>query len=127
MEGLARNQRDGTLGRIFECYVRYLFFKGGEVRLRKRRLYGDSDKRKKPEPRQGFTIPENLEHKPFGAMVDFAIPKKDTRTSWTPGPNFPSVDIILTPSSLFQVTIFPHHPIKQEPLRKVLEKLPAKE
>src|SRR5256885_16590063 len=29
MEGLARNERGGTLGKIFECYVRHLFFKGG--------------------------------------------------------------------------------------------------
>src|SRR5437763_2470050 len=39
-------------------------------------------------------------------------------TIWTPGPNFPN--------SLFQITISPHHPVKQEPLRKILEKLPAK-
>src|SRR5437763_15533039 len=59
-------------------------------------------------------------------MVDFSIPKEDTGTIWTPGPNFPCVDMILTPNSLFQITISPHHPVKQEPLRKILEKLPAK-
>src|SRR5256885_1950584 len=107
MEGLARNERDGTLGKIFECYVRHLFFKGGGVRLRKRRLYGASDKKREPEPRQWFTLPKELEHKPFSGMVDFSI--------------------ILKPNSLFQITISPHHPVKQEPLRKILEKLPAKE
>src|SRR5438045_9139927 len=70
---------------------------------------------------------KNLMHKPFRGMSNFSIPKEDTRTIWTPGPNFPSVDIILTPNSLFQITISPHHPVKQEPLRKILEKLPAKE
>jgi hypothetical protein len=125
MEGLARKERGGTLGKVFECYVRYLFFQGGGVRLRKRRLYGASDKRK--EPQQWLTIPGGLEHKPFSGMIDFSIPEEDTGTIWTPGPNFPSVDIILTPNSLFQVTISPHHQVKQEPLRKILEKLPAKE
>jgi hypothetical protein len=50
-----------------------------------------------------------------------------TGAIWTPGPNFPSVDMILMPFSLFQITISPHHPAKQESLRKILEKLPAKE
>jgi len=127
MEGLAKNDRDGTLGKIFECYVRHLFFRGSEVELRKRRLYRASDKGKKPELRQRFTMSKGLEHMPFSGMVDFSIPEEDTGTIWTPGPNFPSVDIILTPNSLFQITISPHHPIKQEPLRKILEKLPAKE
>jgi hypothetical protein len=48
MEGLARNERDGTLGKVFECYVRHLFFKGGGVRLRKRRDI--------PRPRSKATI-----------------------------------------------------------------------
>src|SRR5947207_14909976 len=60
-------------------------------------------------------------------MVDFSIPEEDTGTIWTPGPNFPNVDMILTPNSLFQITISPYHPVKQEPLQKILEKLPAKE
>src|SRR5436305_10275232 len=60
-------------------------------------------------------------------MVDFSIPEGDTETIWTPGPNFPGVDIILTPNLLFQITISPHDPVKHEPLRKILEKLPAKE
>jgi hypothetical protein len=127
VEGLARNERDGSLGKVFECYVRHLFFKGGGVRLRKRRLFGASDQKGEPELRQWFTVPRNLEHKPFSGMANFSIPKNDTGTIWTPGPNFPSVDMILTPSSLFQITISPHHPVKQEPLRKILEKLPAKE
>src|SRR5256886_1098883 len=114
------------LGKVFECYVRHLFFKGGGTRLRKRRLHGASDKGKEPEHVQWFTIPKNLEHKPFGGMVDFSIPEEDTGTIWTPGPNFPCVDMILTPNSLFQITISRHHPVKQEPLRKILEKLPAK-
>jgi hypothetical protein len=126
MEGLARNERDSTLGKIFECCVRYLFFKGGGAKLRKRRLYGASDKRKEPEPRQWFTMPKISEHKPFSGIIDFSIPK-DTGTIWTPGPNYPGIDMILTPNSLFQITISPHHPVKQEPLRKILEKLPAKE
>lgn len=126
MEGLARNERDGTLGKIFECYVRHLFFKGGGVKLRKRRLYGVSNKRKQPA-QQWFTMPKNLEHKPFSGMIDFSIPEEDTGTIWTPGPNFPSVDLILTPNFLFQITISSYHPVKQEPLRKIVEKLPAKE
>jgi hypothetical protein len=130
-EGLANNERDGTLGKVFECYVRHLFFTGGGVGLRKRRLYKASKKGKKPEPKpepeQWFTIPNDLEHKPFSGMVDFSIPEGDIGTIWTPGPNFPSVDIILTPNSLFQVTISTDHPVKQEPLRKILEKLPAGE
>jgi hypothetical protein len=127
MEGLARNQKDGTLGIIFECYVRHLFFKGGGTRLRKRRLYGASDKGKGPEGLEWFNIPTNLEHKPFSGMADFIIPEENTGTIWTPGPNFPSVDIILTPNSLFQITISLNHPVKQEPLRKILQKLPEKE
>jgi hypothetical protein len=123
MEGLARNERDGTLGKVFECYVRHLFFTGGGVGLRKRRLY----KGKKPGPEQPFTMSNELEHKPFSGMVDFSIPEEDTGTIWTPGPNFPSVDMILTPNSLFQIIISSDHPVKQEPLRKILEKLPAKE
>jgi hypothetical protein len=122
-DGLAKGESDGTLGRLFECYVRHLFFKGGGVELRKRRLH--SDKRKKPEPWQQFTMPEGLEHKPFGGVADLSIPKEDTGKIWTPGPNFPSVDIILTPNSLFQITISSNHPVKQEPLRKILEKLPT--
>jgi hypothetical protein len=124
-EGLASNQRDGTLGKVFECYVRHLFFKGGGVKLRKRRLDGARNKGK--ESRRWFTIPKNLEHKPFNGMADFSIPEGDTRTIWTPGPNFPSVDMILTPNSLFQITISKDHPVKQEPLRKIVEKLPAKQ
>jgi hypothetical protein len=58
-------------------------------------------------------------------MADFSIPKEDTETIWKPGPNFPSVDIILTLNSLFQITI--SHPVKQELLRKILEQLTAKE
>jgi hypothetical protein len=124
MEGLARNERDDTLGKVFECYVRHLFFTGGGVSLRKRRLH--KGKKPEPEPEQRFTISNELEHKPFSGMADFSIPKKDTGTIWTPGPNFPSVDMILTPDSLFQITISPRHPVKQEPLKKILEKLPAK-
>jgi hypothetical protein len=127
MEGLARNERDGTLGKVCECYVRHLFFKGGGDPLKKRRLYRASDKRKELESQREFTIPEGLEHKPFSGMVDFSIPEGDTGTIWTPGPNFPSVDIILTPNSLFQITTSRHHPIKQEPLKKIFEKLPTKE
>ena len=37
------------------------------------------------------------------------------------------VDIIHTPNSLFQITISKGHPIKQEPLRKILKKLSATE
>jgi hypothetical protein len=99
MEVLARNQRDGTLGEVFECYVRHLFFKGGGVRLRKRRRCGD---KKEPELRRWFIVPRSLEHKPFSGMADFSIPKKDAGPIWTPGPNFPSVDMILMPS-LFQI------------------------
>jgi hypothetical protein len=127
MEGLARNERDDTIGKVFECYVRHLFFKGGRTTLKKRRLHKDSNTQRELEPQQWFTIPENLEHKPFSGMADFSIPEEDTGTIWTPGPNFPSVDIILTPNSLFQITISPRHPVKQEPLKKILEKLPAKE
>jgi hypothetical protein len=126
MEGLARNERDGVLGKVFECYVRHLFFTGGGVSLRKRRLHQGKKPEPEPEPEQRFTISNELEHKPFSGMADFSIPKKDTGTFWTPGPNFPSVDMILTPDSLFQITISPHHPVKQEPLKKILEKLPAK-
>ena len=60
-------------------------------------------------------------------MIDFSIPEEDTGTIWTPSPNFPSVDLILTPNSLFQITISLHQPVKQEPLRKILEKQPVKE
>ena len=124
MEGLARNERDGTLGKVFECYVRHLFFTAGGLELKKRRLY-EGDER---GDEQCVTIPEKLEHKPFSGMIDFSIPEGDTGTIWTPGPNFPSVDMILTPRSLFQITISPkNHPVKQEPLRKILEKLPAKD
>jgi hypothetical protein len=122
MEGLARNERDHTLGKVFECYVRHLFVTGGGVRLRKRRLY----KGKKREPEQRFTISNELEHKPLSGMTDFSIPEEDTGTIWIPGPNFPGIDIILTPNSLFQITTSPYHPVRQEPLRKILEKLPAK-
>ena len=65
--------------------------------------------------------------KPFRGMVDFSIPKGDTGTLWTPGPNFPYVDIILTPNSLFQITISQNHLVEKEPLQKILKKLPAKE
>jgi hypothetical protein len=126
MEGLAKGEGDGTLGRIFECYVRHLFFRGGGTTLRKRRLYEASAKGKEPES-QLFTIPKELPHKPFSGMADFSIPKDDSGTLWTPGPNLPCVDLILTPDSLFQIIISPHHPVKQEPLRKILEQLPAKE
>src|SRR6202034_3256099 len=34
-DGLARNERDGTLGKIFECYVRHLFFTGSGTKIRK--------------------------------------------------------------------------------------------
>jgi hypothetical protein len=105
--------------------VRHLFFRAGGTELRKRRLY--PNERKKSEAEERFTIPEKLEHKPFNGVADFSIPEEDIGTIWTPGPNFPGVDIILTPNSLFQVTISPSHPVKQEPLRKILEKLPAKE
>jgi hypothetical protein len=124
-DGLARNE--STLRKGFECYVRHLFFRGGGTELRKRRLYKPRNKRKGSEAEERFTIPEKLKHKPFNGMADFSIPKKDIGTIWTPGPNFPSVDIILTPNSLFQITISQHHPVKQKPLRKILEKLPAKE
>jgi hypothetical protein len=124
--GLARNERDGTLRKVFECYVRHLFFRGGGTKLRKRRLYKAPNKRKKSETEERFVIPEKLEHKPFNGMADFSIPEGDIGTIWTPGPNFPSVDIILTPNSLFQITTSQRHPVKQEPLRKILEKLPAK-
>ena len=125
MEGLARNERNGALGKVFECYVRHLFFNGG-VTFSKRRLYKASNKRKEPQSQQWFALPENLEHKPFNGMVDFSIPEEDTGTIWTPGPNFPSIDMILTPNSLFQITISSDHPVKQEPLRKILEKLPTR-
>ena len=125
-EGLARNDRDGTLGKVFKCYVLYLFVNGSRVKLRKRRLYKAPNK-EEPKSQEGFIIPKNSGHQPFSGMVDFSIPEKDTGTIWTPGPNFPSVDIILTPNLLFQVTISPHHPVKQKPLQKILEKLPAKE
>ena len=127
MQGLANGDTDGTLGKVFECYVRHLFFKGGGVRLSKRRLYKALDKGKESTSLQWFTIPEKSKHKPFSEMVDFSISKEDAGTFWTPGPNFPCVDIILTPNSLFQITISLHHPVKQEPLRKILEKLPTKE
>jgi hypothetical protein len=113
MDGLARNERDGALGKVFECYVRHLFFTGGGVSLRKRRLHkgkkpesepeSEPEPEPEPEPEQRFTIPSELEHKPFSGMADFSIPKEDTGTFWTPGPNFPSVDMILTPDSLFQI------------------------
>ena len=122
--GLKSNGADGTLGKVFECYVRHLFFKGGGVKLRKRRLYKALDNGE--HELSHFTIPEGLEHKPFSAIADFSIPKKDTGTIWTPGPCFPSVDIILTPNLLFQITISLHHPVKQEPLWKILKKLPVK-
>jgi hypothetical protein len=125
-DGLARNERDGTLGKIFECYVRHLFFTGSGTKIRKRRLHKAPNKRKKFEAEERFVIPEKLEHKPFNGMADFSIPVEDTGTIWTPGPNFPSVDMVLTPNSLFQITISQRHPVKQEPLRKILEKLPAK-
>jgi hypothetical protein len=126
-DGLARNERDGTLGKIFECYVRHLFFRGGGTELRKRRLYQASDQGKESEAEERFTIPEKSKHKLFNRMADFSIPEEDNGTIWTPGPNFPSVDVILTPNSLFQITISQRHPVKQEPLRQILEKLPAKE
>jgi hypothetical protein len=131
-EGLARNDRDGSLGKVFECYVRHLFFTGGGPPLKKRRLCKPSDKGKELESQElesqeEFTLPEGLVHQPFGGMADFSIPEGDTGTIWTPGPNFPSVDIILTPNLLFQITISERHPIKQEPLRKILEKLPTEE
>ena len=64
----------------------------------------------------------------FGAQAiqwdeQFSIPKEDAKTIWTPGPNFPCINIILTPNSLFQITISKYHPIIQEPLWKILEKL----
>jgi hypothetical protein len=126
-DGLARNDKDSTLGKVFECYVRHLFFRGGGIELRKRRLHKAPNKRKKSEAEESFTIPEKLEHQSFNGIGDFSIPKEDTGTIWTPGPNFPCIDIILTPNSLFQITISRQHPVKQEPLRKILEKLPAKE
>ena len=126
-DGLARNERHSTLGKVFECYVRHLFFRGGGTELRRRRLYKAPNKRGRSEAEERFTLPEKLEHKPFNGMADFSIPEEDIGTIWTPGPNFPSVDIILTPNSLFQITISQSHPVKQEPLRKILEKLPAKE
>jgi hypothetical protein len=94
-----------------------LFFKGGGLKLRKRRLCGASDERKQSaqQIKQWFTMPKNIEHKPFRGMIDFSIPE-DTGTIWTPGPNFPGVDLILTPNSLFQITISLHQPVKQEPL-----------
>ena len=122
-EGLSRGGNDGTLGKLFECYVRHLFFTGGGVKLKKGRLYRSSDKGSEPNGPEWFTIPNDLEHKQFSWMSDFLIPKDDTRAIWTPGPNFPCVDIVLTPNSLFQITISKEHPIKQEPLRKILEKL----
>jgi hypothetical protein len=124
MEGLARNDKDGSLGKVFECYVRHLFFTGGGVGLRKRRLY--KEEKCEREREQLFTISNGWKHKPFNGIADFSIPKNDTRTIWTPGPNFPCVDMILTPNSLFQITISSRHPVKQEPLRKLLEKLPTK-
>ena len=127
MERLAKNDEDDTLEKIFECYVRHLFFTRGGLELRKRRLYGPSDKRKEWGSQQDYTIPKELEHKPFSGITDFSIPKNDIGTLWTPGPNFPCVDLILTPNSLFHITISPDRPVKQEPLRKILEKLPAKE
>jgi hypothetical protein len=126
MHGLTWKKRDRRLGKIFECYVRHLFFRAGGARLRKRRLYRALDKRKESEPQQWFTVPQGLAHKPFSAMADFSIPEDDAGTIWTPGPHFPGVDMILTPNSLFQITIPPHHPVKQEPWQKILEKLPVK-
>jgi hypothetical protein len=126
MEGLASNDKDGSLGKVFECYVRHLFFTGGGVGLRKRRLYKEEEREREREREQLFTLSNGLEHKLFSGIADFSIPENDTGTIWTPGPNFPCVDIILTPDSLFQITISSHHPVKQEPLRKLLEKLPAK-
>ena len=73
----------------------YLFFNGSGTRLRKKRLYGASDKEKGPEGLEWFNIPKNLEHKPFNRMADFIIPKENTKTNWRLDLNFSSVDIIL--------------------------------
>jgi hypothetical protein len=94
--------------------------------FRKRRLY-KADEGEDREPLQSFTIPKDLKHKPFRGMGDFSIPEEDTGTIWTPGPNFPSIDMIISPDSLFQITISRRHPVKQEPLRQILEKLPVEE
>ena len=60
-EGLSKGESGGTLGRVFECYVRHLFLNGGGVKLKKRRLYGALNKGSKPNGPESYTIPNGLE------------------------------------------------------------------
>ncbi|RUP47599.1 hypothetical protein BC936DRAFT_145547 [Jimgerdemannia flammicorona] len=39
-------------------------------------------------------------------------------------PNHPCVDLVLTPDNMFQVTVSSQHPIKQNPLKNIVDKIP---
>ncbi|RUO96679.1 hypothetical protein BC936DRAFT_141631, partial [Jimgerdemannia flammicorona] len=108
-------------------YVIHIFRKGGYV-FEVKNLQDNTSSR--------LTIPKNPPYENF-RKLDLSQydkrregTKKNKKTKKTEklllpsNPNHPCVDLVLTPDNMFQVTVSSQHPIKQNPLKNIVDKIP---
>ncbi|RUO96576.1 hypothetical protein BC936DRAFT_141808 [Jimgerdemannia flammicorona] len=114
-------------GRLFEMYVIHIFRKGG---------YVFDVKNLQDNTSSQLTIPNNPPYENF-RKLDLSQydkqregtkknkkSKKAEKLLLPTNPNHPCVDLVLTPDNMFQVTVFSQYPIKQTPLKNIVDKIP---
>jgi len=116
LQSLVHGGQEISKGLLFELYIHHIFRKGGfsfEIKaLEDEEVCGPLD------------IPANSPVKNIRTVADLST----LSAEWSEMPlfiltfsNFPCIDLALAPDKLFQVTVSLNHPIKQAPLKEIVE------